>query len=147
MAGRGGYQRPSKPAPVSGPGALSKRTDGAPGQGIKSLPGAAYGENKAFEQIQQGAKMAKATPVAKASMPSVTGLAAPSGRPDEPITSGINSGAGVGSEALGLPAAVRGKLADLQDLAEHLPAFERYANTGESSGMMKAFVKYLRSQA
>lgn len=147
MAGRGGYQRPSKPAPVSGPGALSKRTDGAPGQGVKSLPNAAYGENKAFEQIQQGATMAKAPTAPRVQMPKITGLTAPTERPDEPLTAGMNFGAGPDATALGLPSAARSKLADLQDLAQHLPAFERYANSPDASGMMKAFVKYLRSQA
>lgn len=28
--GRGGYRRPTNPAPASGPGALSQRTDGGP---------------------------------------------------------------------------------------------------------------------
>ena len=34
--GRGGYRQPSNPAPVSGPGALSKRTDGGAVEGIFS---------------------------------------------------------------------------------------------------------------
>ena len=32
MAGRGGYQAPTNPAAISGPGALSQRTDGGPTQ-------------------------------------------------------------------------------------------------------------------
>ena len=60
MAQQGGYRQPSNPAPVSGPGALSKRTDGGPIDGLKPstqapkyMPGLGYGkggENMANEQ-------------------------------------------------------------------------------------------------
>ena len=52
---RGGYRQPSNPAPVSGPGALSARTDGGAGsskQPIRRIPGQAYGEGKAFFKKQ-----------------------------------------------------------------------------------------------
>jgi hypothetical protein len=149
MAGRGGYQRPSNPAPVSGPGSLSRRTDGGPGQaaqGIKSLPNAGYGESKEFRNIQQGAPMANSKAQPKPAMPKVTGLGAPTERPNEPITSGIPMGPGPGPEALGRQSFADQKLSDLQALADYLPQFERYANTPGSSNMMKSFVKYLRSQ-
>jgi hypothetical protein len=41
----GGYQKPSKPASVSGPGKLSRRTDGGPAQKLRDIPDAKYGEN------------------------------------------------------------------------------------------------------
>lgn len=50
---RGGYQRPSNPAPVSGPGAMSKRTDGGPVQKLRDLPDAQYGEAATFRDLQQ----------------------------------------------------------------------------------------------
>ena len=144
---RGGYQRPSNPAPVSGPGALSRRTDGAPGQGIKSLPNAGYGENKEFRDIQQGAPMQSAQPqMPSAPMPKVTGLGAMTERPNEPITTGIPLGPGAGPEVLGKVDSSEKNIQDLQALADYLPQFERYANSGSSSNMMKSFVKYLRSQ-
>jgi hypothetical protein len=37
------------------------------------------------------------------SLPTVTPLSAPTERPDEPVTSGMDFGAGPGSEALNLP--------------------------------------------
>lgn len=141
---RGGYQRPSNPAPVSGPGALSRRTDGAPGQGIKSLPNAGYGENKDFRDIQQGAQMASAPSTAP--MPKVTGLGAPTERPTEPVTAGLPIGPGPGPEALGKPNAAQQKLQDFEALADYLPQFEQYVFNGKASNTMKAFVKYLRSQ-
>lgn len=146
MAERGGYQRPSNPAPVSGPGALSKRTDGAPGQGIKSLPNAGYGENKDFRDIQQGAQMSSAPSAPSMQMPEVTGLGAPTQRPTEPLTAGLPIGPGAGPEALGRTNPAEQKLQDFQALADYLPQFEQYIFSGKSSNTMKAFVKYLRSQ-
>jgi hypothetical protein len=97
MAQQGGYRKPENPAPVSGPGALSQRTDGNPTQGAKYMPGMPYGENTMAQQT--AAPMAgKAEPV---SMPMPTPLMAPTMRPNEPITSGVDIGDGPGSEALG----------------------------------------------
>ena len=60
---RGGYRQPSKPAAVSGPGALSARTDGGPGsakQPVQRIPGVEYGEQKALTEQQQAAPLASA---------------------------------------------------------------------------------------
>ena len=54
-SGHGGYRRPTNPAPVSGPGALSRRTDGM--QPRATLPDAKYGEQQAFQQAQGAAPM------------------------------------------------------------------------------------------
>ena len=98
--GRGGYRRPTptNKNAVSGPGALSQRTDGA--QPVMRLPNAGYGESKAFEEQQQAAPLgdsggagapnlaAPATPVAP---PNVFGATE---RPDEPATAGAPIGPG-----------------------------------------------------
>ena len=128
-------------APVSGPGSFSARTDQGPGQPIRNLPNAGYGEAKDFREIQQGADMAKARP-----MPRVTRLDAPTERPDEPITSGANLGPGPDRSILGMPTPADTQLADLGKLGQYLPIMEMYANSPQSSGTMKSFVKYLRSQ-
>jgi len=97
MAQQGGYRKPENPAPVSGPGALSQRTDGGPTQGAKYMPGMPYGENTMSQQT--AAPMAGRAEPAPMEMPAP--LMAPTGRPNEPITSGIDIGDGPGSEALG----------------------------------------------
>jgi hypothetical protein len=58
--GHGGPRTPSSPAPVSGPGALSKRTDGGPGakQPVRVPTGGAYGDATQLAQAQAGAPMA-----------------------------------------------------------------------------------------
>lgn len=85
---------PTSPAPVSGPGALSQRTDGGPGsesQPIRVASGQPYGDRQALEGQQQSAPL----PVAQTGggpspgpgaavpggMPSVEGLFAPSAMP------------------------------------------------------------------
>ena len=92
MAGQhGGYRRPSKPAPVSGPGALSKRTDGGPSQPVMEVGGFEYGGRQDFADIQGGAPMAASDP-----LPAPTPLFAPTERPTEPITAGAPVGPGPG---------------------------------------------------
>ena len=44
MPRHGGYRTPSNPAPVSGPGSLSQRTDGGPRQVQAEMSGMPYGE-------------------------------------------------------------------------------------------------------
>lgn len=53
----GGKRTPAKPAAVSGPGALSQRTDGGAGQPIRSIPGQNYGQGVALENQQAAAPM------------------------------------------------------------------------------------------
>lgn len=87
---RGGYRKPNNPAPVSGPGALSRRTDGGPTQGAMEMPASQYGERKQLQELQTSAKMAgNTTPQRK-----VTGLFEPTQRPQEPVTAGAPVGPG-----------------------------------------------------
>ena len=92
--GHGGYRQPDNPAAVSGPGALSQRTDGGAGsktQPIRVASGGAYGERQAAEQQQAAAPMAgggPATPAAGGAMPTPppaanAGAFGPTQRPNE----------------------------------------------------------------
>ena len=106
---RGGYRRPAKPAPVSGPGALSKRTDGGPStQGARYMRGGSYGEGQEMMGLQQGAPMAAqpkpGSPAPRNIAPvPITPLMAPTERPDEPLTTGNPLGAGPGMDILSTP--------------------------------------------
>lgn len=126
----------------SGPGPFSKRTDR---QGIKKLPNAGYGEQKEFQAQQQAAPMAKAAQ--SNPMASVIPFNAPTQRPDEPVTAGVDAGPGPGSEALGMKSPIDTQLEDLNRLAKYMPLMMQFADSPQSSGTMKAFVKYLRSQS
>ena len=85
-------------AGVSGPGKYSVRTDKL------ELGSTAYGEGVETQAIKSGAPLAKTTDTRSTSASAmgepVTSLYAPTERPDEPVTSGINSGPGAGSDSL-----------------------------------------------
>ena len=86
----------------AGPGKFSTRTDNL------QMPSQYYGEGVETAAIKSGAPLAKAgqvrgmpaAEVRAAAQEPITPLYAPSQRPDEPVTAGIDRGAGVGSEAL-----------------------------------------------
>jgi hypothetical protein len=124
MSPRGGYQSPSNPAPASGPGALSKRTDGGPADkqanrvpnvtdpesslqvGDRQMLQAAQG----IAPLPQAQSPRVASPSRRNPSSAVEGAGAlPSGffdsesaRPMEPVTAGMDMGAGPGSEGLAM---------------------------------------------
>lgn len=123
MSPSGGNHPPANPAMVSGPGQLSQRTDGGPGnekQPIRVAPGGAYGDRKAAVEQQQMMRVPKegghrlgvdaspqmrqrlGLPMSDTPNQAYQGgpLNAPSGRPGEPVTHGVGVGAGAGPEAL-----------------------------------------------
>lgn len=107
----GGYHPPANPAQVSGPGALSRRTDQP--QPMMNLSNPKYGEQQDFQSIQAGAPMSAPSggaPQMPAGMPAPTGLAEPSQVPGQPVTAGASMGAGPGTEALNLPSDSRENL-------------------------------------
>jgi len=105
---QGGYRRPGNPAPVSGPGALSQRTDG---QGPQYMAGGEYGEGQEMMNIQGAAPMSRAPEMRPSrgggragggggmvdASSELTPLFAPTQRPGEPITAGAPFGPGPGS--------------------------------------------------
>jgi hypothetical protein len=101
MAEHGGYRQPMNPAPVSGPGALSQRTDGGAVDGMQQpmqqYTGFAYGENKELNDQQSSAPM-QGMPDAFDVIP----LDAPTMFPDEPISAGADYGAGPGLDLTGI---------------------------------------------
>ena len=114
-------------AGVSGPGKFSVRTDKL------DMGSTAYGEGVETQAIKSGAPLAKTGDVRAAragdvreaaAQGPVTELFAPTERPSEPITSGIDAGPGVGASAM-MMQPVTEKLSDV--LAKMIP----YDQTGE----------------
>jgi hypothetical protein len=112
---------------ASGPGKYAKRLD--------RMPANFYGDQKQTAEIASGAPLAK-TPDTRpapasevkqaATMGEVTPLFAPSSRPTEPVTAGVDLGAGAGSDALMMKSLYsNNKVSDA--LAQMLP----YDTTGE----------------
>lgn len=116
---RGGTQRPKKPAPVSGPGSLSKRTDGKQPVRSEGLdnPDMQYGDVKKLEAAQGAAPLPEAPPTHGMLSGGAPGgaqrgqirndgklpswlLGMPSARPTEPATTGLPMGPGEGPDAL-----------------------------------------------
>lgn len=112
--GHGGYRAPSHPNAVSGPGKYARRTDGGAAQVMSTVPDQPYGSVKQQLAEQRVAPMAGKTPMppaaqaggqqgqAPAGPPPYRGGAfnAPSARPGEPVTTGVDIGPGAGTEAL-----------------------------------------------
>lgn len=127
---RGGYRQPANPAPVSGPGALSQRTDGGPTEGMQSpstqparyISGLPYGQGKETYDQQTAAPM-QGTDIPSMPEP-VVPLSAPTQRPSEPITSGIDMGAGPGTEALRIPNMAISPSHTIRQIAQNDPSGE-----------------------
>jgi len=147
MAERGGYRAPRNPAPVSGPGSLSRRTDGGPGdrQPIRRLPNARYGESREFESIQAGAPLPERqqpeAPQMDRSM--LIPFTADSARPDEPVTAGADAGEGPGSEILGL---LGNPDANIAAIVKYLPLLEHMASRPHASPETRALIRRIKAR-
>lgn len=148
---QGGDRTPSNPAPVSGPGALSKRTDGGPtnpkkGQPVRTPTGGSYGEATELTGLQQGAPLG-ASPGGESGIPldiplsSGPGFAEDSAQPDVPVTDGAMLGPGAGVDALNL---TNQKDEDLQRLLSYLPYLEHMANQPGASRAARNVVRQLK---
>ena len=136
--GHGGYREPANPAPVSGPGALSQRTDG---QGKMQLPDAKYGEQTAFQDAQGAAPMASGPDLSK-----LVSMGAPSQRPSEDIMAGMSGGPGAGPSAP--PPADLGGVdpQDVERLRASLPVLILLASSPDASPATKQYVRQLRGE-
>jgi|DEB3_MinimDraft_2_1074329.scaffolds.fasta_scaffold00203_2 hypothetical protein len=132
---QGGYRKPENPAPVSGPGALSQRTDGGPTQPAQYISGLPYGEGQATYDQQTAAPMASNNaPQPAIQLPEPTPLMAPTTRPDEPITSGIDIGDGPGSETM------MDRPNQSYTLAQTLQQLIKYDPSGDTEMIYRALV-------
>jgi len=144
--GRGGYRAPAKPAPVSGPGKLSRRTDGQP---IRDLPNADYGEQATFRNDQASASMASTSgprPAPASGGPDLSGLVGlgeGTQRPNEPVTAGAASGPGPGPDSLGLSNSAND--ASIQYLSNALPSLEIMAGMPMATQEFRQYVRRVRA--
>jgi hypothetical protein len=86
---------------VSGPGKFAKRTD-------LQVESTGYGDKTQYQANKSGAPLATApkspllSEAPQVPIAPVTGLYEPTARPNEPVTQGVDAGAGAGSEALAM---------------------------------------------
>jgi hypothetical protein len=116
----------------AGPGKYSTRTDNL------QMGSIAYGEGVETAAIQSGAPLATAPGVRKEP---ITELYAPTERPDEPITAGIDRGEGPGSEALMMNQI---KQDDKDIVAKYLPSLSSMASAQDTPESFRAFVSFLQ---
>jgi hypothetical protein len=150
MAENGGYRAPARPAAVSGPGAMSQRTDRPQ---IEAL-GENYGDQVAMGDLraQSPIQPMRKTTVQpsrgggggeSSSLPVVTGLGDPSTMPDVPITDGADMGPGSGLEALGLPQ-TEAEVARADVAAMHPGLVEALVKASMNDTATPSFKKYVR---
>lgn len=125
MAGNknSGGMRPTapqnNPANISATGGNGQSGKGT--QAARYIPGLGYGQGQATYDQQTAAPMAGPSPIP--TIPTVTPLTAPTERPNEPLTAGMDFGPGPGTEALNLPTE--------RPLSETLAAMLQYDSTGD----------------
>jgi hypothetical protein len=132
----------------AGPGKFSTRTDGLNFQSDSYGAGVENAANKA------GAPMAKTPDVrptpasdirAAASSQPVTSLYAPSQRPEEPITTGIDMGAGAGSEVMGLAQMPTEEDVNFRaTIREYMPVLSYIAQLPNASPETRKAIRQLR---
>lgn len=97
----GGYRKPTKPAPVSGPGKYSRRTDGGPStdatQAARYISGQDYGDGQVANEVANAAPLA-AAPGLGTLPEGFMGFDGGSQDPEEPETAGMDGGPGPGRE-------------------------------------------------
>ena len=107
------------------------------------LSDAAYGEQKTFREIQQGAPMSSATPAALrggGGGVSFTGLGEKSQWPTTPVTDGAQFGPGAGTEAIGAPVANPDRQ-DAEFLRQYLPVLVSIADRDDTPPSTKRWVR------
>lgn len=149
--GHGGYRRPANPAAVSGPGKLSRRTDGKQPQ--MPVTGQPYGQNQELQGIQNAAPLAQAAGPAPGAGPAgpagpgqdplaaLVGLSAPSQQPDVPVTDGAALGPGVGPSAMGITSGAGATRADAQSIQPALQAMIAAADSDDASPEFRRYVR------
>lgn len=149
---RGGYRKPANPAPVSGPGRLSRRTDGGAGskQAMKEIPSnGQYGYRSDTAAATAGAPLAggaaPTTPVnvtgqrARNMATPVTPIGAPTARPGEPVTSGASVGPGYTPEP-----SIPNRFAMINKYSDQ---FDTIAAQGDAPPEFREFWNFVKTQA
>lgn len=122
-------------------------------QGAKAMTGGEYGDNQAMMELQTSAAMnasptmpvspSQGRPQRAPSGQSLTQLDAPTDRPDEPLTTGIDMGDGAGSEVMYANNSTL-NTEDRQRMIEALPTLAILAESPSASNAFRNYVRYLR---
>jgi hypothetical protein len=125
---------------VSGPGKFAKRTD-------LNVESTGYGDKVAYDANKSAAPLATAQKSPLLSQaPQVqpvqgVGLYDPTQRPNEPVTAGVDVGAGPGSESLMINQISND---DKDIVAKYLPSLTSMASAQDTPQSFRAFVSFLQ---
>ncbi len=127
-------------AGASGPGKYAVRTDKL------DMGSTSYGEGVETAAIKSGAALAstpdtRPAPASAVRDAAITPLFAPSQRPEEPVTTGVDMGMGAGSEALMMNQIQQN---DQDIVAKYLPSLTTMANMQDTPQSFRAFVSFLQ---
>ncbi len=127
-------------AGASGPGKYAVRTDKL------DMGSTSYGEGVETAAIKSGAALAstpdtRPAPASAIRDAAITPLFAPSQRPEEPVTAGVDMGMGAGSEALMMNQIQQN---DQDIVAKYLPSLTTMANMQDTPQSFRAFVSFLQ---
>jgi hypothetical protein len=157
MAENRGGLRPTAPQNKFGVSATGG-AGSAKGQPIRYTAGGNYGEGIENLEMQQSAPMSESgvnlpqgrgggAPVMPTGRP-VVPLSAPTQYPEEPITTGINSGPGAGREVLAAPSMLAAQSSDdIAKLQALLPVYKVIAESPNATNATRNFYRWLRSQS
>ena len=147
--GHGGYRRPTHPAPVSGPGKLSRRTDGRQPQMIAS--GGDYGDRQEMQQIQSSAPMSgdlgsggMSARAAGPDLSQIVPMGADSMRPAEDIFAGVSGGPGAGPSVANYPSPLTDD--QRERLRSFLPVLVLLASRDDADQNTRRLVRQLRAE-
>lgn len=123
-------------------------------QAAKAMTGGEYGENQAMMELQTSAAMnasptmpsspSRGRPQMAPSGQSLTALDAPTERPNEPLTTGLDMGTeGAGSEVMYAKNSTLNS-EDRQRMIQALPTLAILAESPSASNAFRNYVRYLR---
>ena len=122
-------------------------------QGAQAMTGGEYGDNQAMMELQTSAAMnasptmpsspSQGRPQRAPSGQSLTQLDAPTDRPEEPVTTGIDMGDGAGSEVMYANNSTL-NTEDRQRMIDALPTLAILAESPSASNAFRNYVRYLR---
>ena len=134
---------------VSGPGSFAKRTD-------LQYQSPEYGDGVTYDAMKAAAPLAKSADVRGATNTAVrqaaaqagatqgAGLYAPTQNPDQPITHGIDSGPGAGSEALMMKKPDDSNF--VTNLRDYIPVLSYISSLPDTSPETRQILRQLRDQ-
>lgn len=124
------------------------KRQGTPGKGYANRTDMQAQPNMSVNTAATGGMPAPAPSPAPAPMPIRTPddspmLTAPSQKPGEPITAGLDFGSGPGSEALGMQSYSQQKQADIDTIKKHLPLLREASKFDGAPQTFVGLVNYL----